>query len=611
MASQSLISAVNSYDNYIQRKGIDEQVIDAYIEACRVAINGEKDITYGLHITNRSKGIVERFCMDRTGGRILDLEKYSQQHEEKYSLVDDYYKTLLIEAHYRFESFMLYMEKNRPVEERFYQPRINPLRQVAQLIQDLYDDVLDEGMVFCPGRIGKTQIVKMGNLWFGSNRPERSNLYSAYSDKITGGYYDGIIEMITDPTYTYAEIYPNIVEKKLVTDGKDLTVDLIRKKTYPTFTIIKESISAIADNLTPAMEFLTTTVIPDLQNAWTGLVDVLNPIGEFLKTAFTSIWQDMLNPALKYVGEEVLPKLQSAFENLWNGVLVPFGTFLGNILNPVIQIVADILTMLWQNVVVPLAQALGSVLGAAFDAIVDTMNFVVEQVKPVIEVFNFLWDNVLSPIVTHLWEDLKPAFETVFNAIGNIIKNLGTALKGLINFVSGVFTGNWRKAWDGIKDIFKGVFNGLVSIAEGCVNLIIDGINAFIDGFGLVSGISEAIGISFKPVQIPKISIPRFETGGYVPSRYTMFMAGENGIPEIAGTVGGKTAVAGGVEITGIKDAINSTAQQEIALLKQNNQLLQGILEKEFGITTDQIGIAARQYGQEQFNQKHKNVYVF
>lgn len=74
MASQSLISAVNSYDNYIQRKGIDEQVIDAYIEACRVAINSEKDITYGLQITNRSKGIVERFCMERTGGTIWDIK---------------------------------------------------------------------------------------------------------------------------------------------------------------------------------------------------------------------------------------------------------------------------------------------------------------------------------------------------------------------------------------------------------------------------------------------------------------------------------------------------------------------------------------------------------
>lgn len=237
MASQSLISAVNSYDKYIEQHWIDEQVIDAYIEACRVAINGEKDIQYGLQLTERSKGIVERFCMDRTGGRILDLERYSQQHEEKYSLVEDYYKILLLETHYRFESFMLFMEKNRPIEERFYQPRENPLRQVAQLIQDLYDDVLDEGMVFCPGRIGKTAIVKMGNLWFGSNRPERSNLYSAYSDKITGGYYDGIIEMITDPTYKYAEIYPNIAEKRLITDGKDLTVDLIRKKTYPTFTM--------------------------------------------------------------------------------------------------------------------------------------------------------------------------------------------------------------------------------------------------------------------------------------------------------------------------------------------------------------------------------------
>ena len=237
MASQSLISAVNSYDKYIEQHGIDEQVIDAYIEACRVAINGEKDIKYGLQLTECSKGIVERFCMDRTGGRILDLERYSQQHEEKYSLIEDYYKILLLETHHRFESFMLFMEKNRPIEERFYQPRENPLRQVAQLIQDLYDDVLDEGMVFCPGRIGKTAIVKMGNLWFGSNRPERSNLYSAYSDKITGGYYDGIIEMITDPTYTYAEIYPNIAEKRLITDGKDLTVDLIRKKTYPTFTM--------------------------------------------------------------------------------------------------------------------------------------------------------------------------------------------------------------------------------------------------------------------------------------------------------------------------------------------------------------------------------------
>lgn len=47
MASSSLISTVNGYENYIQVHGVDEQVIDAYIEAAGVAINTEKDIQYG------------------------------------------------------------------------------------------------------------------------------------------------------------------------------------------------------------------------------------------------------------------------------------------------------------------------------------------------------------------------------------------------------------------------------------------------------------------------------------------------------------------------------------------------------------------------------------
>jgi hypothetical protein len=178
----------------------------------------------------------------------------------------------------------------------------------------------------------------------------------------------------------------------------------------------------------------------------------------------------------------------------------------------------------------------------------------------------------------------------------------------------------WNKLLENIPTAFRTAFKTAANVAIAPLNLVISGIETMINNaIDLINGLMSAARLIPKigdavPNNIQHISvgrIPTFEKGGYVPSRYTMFMAGENGVPEIAGTVGGKTAVAGGVEITGIKDAINSTAQQEIALLRQNNQLLQGILEKEFGITTDQIGIAARQYGQEQFNQKHKNVYVF
>ena len=174
----------------------------------------------------------------------------------------------------------------------------------------------------------------------------------------------------------------------------------------------------------------------------------------------------------------------------------------------------------------------------------------------------------------------------------------------------------WNKLLENIPTAFKTAanvaiapLNLVISGIETMINNAIDLINGLMSAARLIPKIGDAVPNNIQHISVGRI--PTFEKGGYVPSRYTMFMAGENGIPEIAGTVGGKTAVAGGVEITGIKDAINSTAQQEIALLKQNNQLLQGILEKEFGITTDQIGIAARQYGQEQFNQKHKNVYVF
>ena len=229
--------AIRDYENYIDRKGIDQDVVNAYVEAAQIILSGRKDKEYGLKVSARAKQLIENYVMQTAGGTIWDLDYYQFKNEtDPFEIRDKYFEIYLIEAHYLLESFMIYMEKNRPPWERFYLPRRNPLNQVAQLIQDLYDDKLDEGMVFCPGRIGKTQIVKMGNLWFGSNRPERSNLYSAYSDKITGGYYDGIKEMITDPTYTYHEIYPENTINGL-TDGKDLTIDINRKKTYPTFTM--------------------------------------------------------------------------------------------------------------------------------------------------------------------------------------------------------------------------------------------------------------------------------------------------------------------------------------------------------------------------------------
>jgi hypothetical protein len=105
--------------------------------------------------------------------------------------------------------------------------------------------------------------------------------------------------------------------------------------------------------------------------------------------------------------------------------------------------------------------------------------------------------------------------------------------------------------------------------------------------------------------------IPKRAKGGYLPQKYSICIAGENGIPEIAGTVGGKSAVAGGAEITGIKDSIYDTSQREIALLRQQNQLLQGILNKDLSISQNDIGSSARKYAREYFKRTGKPAFDY
>lgn len=214
MASQSLISAVNSYDKYIEQHGIDEQVIDAYIEACRVAINGEKDITYGLQITNRSKGIVELFCMERTGGTIWDLEKYSFANKTHYSLTDKLYDVLLLEAQNKVvDSAYRYLEKKREPRERFYMPRRKQFLKIGLMnaIQGMIDDKYDILCVSLIPGAGKTTVEKMLNALVAGWFPRDFNLFYSHSGDITRMYYDGVYDICTNSDeYTWNEIFPNL-----------------------------------------------------------------------------------------------------------------------------------------------------------------------------------------------------------------------------------------------------------------------------------------------------------------------------------------------------------------------------------------------------------------
>lgn len=157
------------------------------------------------------------------------------------------------------------------------------------------------------------------------------------------------------------------------------------------------------------------------------------------------------------------------------------------------------------------------------------------------------------------------------------------------NNVKSYFTTE-KWTWSGIKDGLSNAWNNAIEAVKQIWNRFANWIN-------------DKLNFSWDPVTVAGIQlapggsislgkIPTFETGGYVPSRYTMFMAGENGVPEIAGTVGGKTAVAGGVEITGIKDAINTTAEAQMRMMQQEIDLLKQLLAKETSVNIGDRDIA-------------------
>lgn len=214
MASQSLISTVNGYENYIKRNGIDEQVINAYVDACSVAINGEKDIEYGLQLTERAKELIERFCKDKTGGTIWDLEKYAFANKTEYELINWFYDILLIEAQNKVvDSFFRYIEKKREPKERFYMPRRKQFIKIGliEALQGMIDDKYDILCISLPPGTGKTTIEKFFHSavigWYSNGY----NLFYSHSGDITRMYYDGVYDIVTNADeYTWGEVFPGL-----------------------------------------------------------------------------------------------------------------------------------------------------------------------------------------------------------------------------------------------------------------------------------------------------------------------------------------------------------------------------------------------------------------
>lgn len=213
MASDYLIKTVKGYENYIERKGIDEQVLDAYREASKVALFNNKD-NDGLKISGRARQLYEQFIMNSTGGTSWDLEKYAFENGTYYQILDDFYDLILAEAKNKcVDSYFRYIEKKRDPKERFYMPRRKQFLKIGLVdgLQGMLDDKYDMLLISLIPGAGKTSIEKFflsGVIgWY----PKDFNLFYSHSSDITRMFYDGELDIVKNlGEYCWHDIFPNL-----------------------------------------------------------------------------------------------------------------------------------------------------------------------------------------------------------------------------------------------------------------------------------------------------------------------------------------------------------------------------------------------------------------
>lgn len=182
---------------------------------------------------------------------------------------------------------------------------------------------------------------------------------------------------------------------------------------------------------------------------------------------------------------------------------------------------------------------------------------------------------------TEMYANIKTAFGNVWDDTvrwwdSSILRWYNDSVKAMFTVDKWMFPGikdGLTKSFEAATQAAKAVWNNFARNMTNNLKMTIDPI--VIDGQTIFKGQTISLG-----------RFPTFYNGGF-PDSASLFWAGEHGVPEIVGTVGGRTAVASGAEITGIADAVYDTGQTEAALLQTAVGLLQIIADKEFGVELD------------------------
>ena len=235
MPSKELEREIKKYDKYMDKRGVDEDLVDALVAAVNVSFHErDADIEFAKKYSQKVKNIINQEIIKATnGGNVDALDEYCTAHNVQAEYLNQYYECVRNEAPYLLNSYMNYVERYRQEKDKFYKPRRKCFRKmgIIQALQALEDDKLDVLSLSLPPGTGKTTIEKFFISWVIGRDLEGFSLFFSHSGDITRMFYDGILDITTnEQEYAFKQIFPQAILQ--ATNAKSETINFGKYKPF-------------------------------------------------------------------------------------------------------------------------------------------------------------------------------------------------------------------------------------------------------------------------------------------------------------------------------------------------------------------------------------------
>ena len=210
--------------NHIVSGGLEERQDQQDIHDLLVGFRDEHGLADAANL---------EYCM-KVSTYAHQMAQYKAAETLKSEFDELYWRFMLFEAPYRFESYLYYMEKNRAENRKFYTPRQKTLRVLTQELQNLEDGKYDFLGISLPPRTGKSTLCIFFLSWIMGKRPNSHNAMSGHSGILADGFYGEILNLIDTEEYTFHEIFPHVRTQKKSADKKEVNLD--KPDRFPTLT---------------------------------------------------------------------------------------------------------------------------------------------------------------------------------------------------------------------------------------------------------------------------------------------------------------------------------------------------------------------------------------